>query len=804
MLKRYILLFFAIILFNSATTGQAQVIDRSLFEQLEKERRVSERKEIEPKRILPEVIEPEPLSIIEKMFAERYFVTRERNKLKALRDSIIKEDTTAMKTKLELYQIEEQLDSITITLKQFGYNMFQIIPSVMAPFIPIAEEYILGPGDEVIVEISGQVNNSWTEKIDRDGKIVIPKVGSIKLWGKTYKEAKRTIEQTLNKEFSNIMVSVSLGELRSVNVYVVGEVNSPGLYNTSPLSDPLSLLFIAGGPKKSGSLRRIKYIPTTGKTRSLDLYNLLVKGKKLSHIQLESGDIIYVPPIGEVVGVTGAVNRPSIYEISGSEDLSDLFLFSGGMLPTGGNYRVQLERISSGKKKTVVDFRFRDEKEFKRKIRSIKIMNGDLLCVFEIPPLRHNYVIIDGNIERSGTYGWEEGMTVLDLIERAGGIKRGTYLKRAEIMRFWGVENPKIIEFDLKGLMEGNSTENIKLKEWDRLKIYSLDDIQERFTVTISGEIKNPGNYPLCPDMTIGDLIFKGILRRSASEKAEFFRVDPDRGVSLKVIELNDSIDFAILLAPQDHILIRKKPGYREVGYIKLLGEIGYPGTYPIQEGELLKDVVKRAGDFTKEAYLQGAMFTRKSVANLQNKAVQDLINATRMSILAEQRKLMEGELSKEERTAQMDYFRTQLRQVEELSKVPTPGRIVIDLSNPEQLNIPLEDGDALFIPKTPMTVQVIGKVYNPTGITYRKGLSLKKYLEMAGGPKPEADKRKIYVRRASGRVVKDPDEIKPGDTIIVPEKVEIGKSFWEVIGTVAIIVYQIGIGVAAAAAIMK
>ncbi len=821
--RKHIFLFLTILFFIGTITLNAQAIDKNLLEKFKKEQAEIEKEKpkVLEERITPKAWEAESLSTIEKMFNERYFITPDKRKLESLRDSLIEQvkseslkielrgryttrDTLYFELKRELSKLEKKLDSTSISLKQFGYNMFKATISEIPSFIPIAEDYILGPGDEVIIEVSGQMNESWDKRIDRSGKIVMPKVGQITLWGKTYQEAKETIEKALKKEFTNIEVGISLGELRSVNSFVLGEVRNPGLYNVIALSDPLSALFTAGGPKKSGSLRLIKYISSKGNTRTFDLYNLLIKGKKLPNIQLESGDIIYVPSIGEIVGVTGAVTRPGIYETNGSNDLSELLQMCGKILPTGGTFRVQLERVSSGNRKIVEDFRFKNDEEFKKKTRDIKVRNGDLVEVFEIPALRHDYVVVEGNVERAGTYGLKKGMTVFELIKEAGGLKKGTYLDRTDILRFRGVENPEIIELNLKKIIEGDSIGNIELKEWDKLKIYSIDDIQERFTVTISGTVKYPGTYPLNPDMTVNDLLFKGILTRGVSEKAELFSLDPDKGVSIRNITLTDSTDLKIQLQPNDYILIKSKPAYREFGYVSFLGEFKYPGTYPIRMGELMKDVIKRSGGFTEDAYLGGARFKRKSVADLQNKAVQDLIRETRLRLMAEQRRATEGAVPEQERVSTMQYLQNQQIQIEELSRMSSPGRVVIDLSDPNQLNIPLENGDSLIVPKLPKTVQVVGQVYNPTGITYEKGLTLKDYLNIAGGPKKTADKKAIYVRRASGKVVKNPSEIKPGDTIIVPEKVEIGRDFWEIVGTATTILYQIGIAVAAFTSLTK
>jgi protein involved in polysaccharide export with SLBB domain len=803
---------------------RAQAIDRSILERLQMEQTLLEKEEELEKgkeEITPVPVVVESLSTIEEMFKESYFITPDRIRLEMTRDSLAEiaraeslkieirkqiapvdslhaSDTLYFKLKSELLKIEKDLDLATITLKQFGYKMFRNIPPEIPSYLPVVEDYLLGPGDELIIEISGQMNESWDRIINRDGKIVLPKVGQITLWGKTYKNAKITIEDALNNEFTNIEVNVTLGELRSINVFVLGEVKNPGLYNTITLSDPLSVLYSAGGLKKTGSLREIKHIPKKGKSTIFDLYNPLVEEKVLPRVKLETGDIIYVPPIGNVVGLTGAINRPGIYEIKGLNDLSNIIKMGGGMLPTGGTFRVQLERISSGERKIVTDFVFKNQQEFQTKIKEIKIKNGDLVEVFEIPPIRHEYVEIEGNIERPGTYGFEKGMTVIDLIEESGGLKEGTYLDRAELLRFRGVLTPEIIELNLSKINEGDENENIQLKEWDKLKIYSKDDILEKFTVTINGNVRFPGTYPLNPEMTVGDLIFKGIPLQSSKEEAEFFRINLEKGITIEALNITDSSNLNIPLQPMDHIFIKKKPDYQEVGYIYLLGEFVYPGTYPIKSGTPLKELIERAGGFTDEAYLEGAKFIRKSVADIQNEAIQKLIWEARLRLLSERRYEFTEVKSPEDISTQLRYLFGNQERLDKLSKMINPGRVVINLNDPKQLNIPLEDGDTLIIPRLPNTVQIIGHVYNPTSINYVDGLSLNDYLTMAGGPKKTADKKAIYIRRASGKVVKSSLEIKPGDTIIIPEKVIVGKGFWEIAGVAANILYQIAVAILA------
>lgn len=791
----------------------------------------------------PAAEKPETLSTIEKMFNEKYMITPRRMDLEILRDSLeeqvkaeslkiqlrsqylvsdsmqgkylIPADTTYFNLRKKLNKVNKQLDTLSVTLRQFGYNMFKTSLQKTPIFAPVAANYILGPGDELYIDISGELNNSWKLTINRDGSIVLPYIGSIQLWGMTYGESKQIISERFKEEFSNIEVSVSLGYLKSVNVFVMGEANKPGVYDITVLSNPLTPLFHADGPKKSGSLRKIKYISNSGATKIVDLYKLLIEGKPLPLLQFSSGDMILVPPIGKVVGITGEVNRAGIYELNSTERLSDLMEMAGGFLPTAGTKRIRIERVSPKNKKVIENLEFGDQNTFNRLSKNTKIENGDLVTVIEVPPYLHNYVEIKGNVNSEGTYQLKDGMTVLDLLEEAGNLRKGTYMERAEIQRFTGTELPEIIEINLEKLLEGSLEENIELEEWDKLKVFTKKEIEEQFYVSIAGEVEKPGNYILHPEMTVGDLVFAARKYESARNEAELFRLDPEKGFLLEKINLDDAGDLQIKLKPIDYISIKRKPYYSELGHATLTGEFNYPGTYPIQVGTTLGEIIDRAGGFTENAYLEAAIFTKKSVQKLQREALENLIRETRLRLLAEQRAIMGSISSETDKLAQMQYIKIQEQQLESLKKIQNPGRVVINLLDPNQLDVPLESGDRIEIPRLTKTVQIIGEVYNATGITYEEGLSLNDYIEIAGGPKPTANTREIYIRRASGKVekgnIRSPSgkrggsvKIKPGDTIIVPEEVKIGRSGWEVLAFTTDVLYKIGLAIAAFAVIIE
>ena len=736
--RKILLLIFIIIPFTCL--GQ---IDKSILQQLRKEKNISfpseELADSIEKEMKPSLVEAETLSTIEKMFNEKYMITTRRTNLEILKDSLseqvkaeslkielrrqyladaqlqdkylIPSDTTYFALRKKLSKTNKQIDSISVTLKQFGYDMLQNSVYKISSLAPVADNYILGPEDELYIDITGELNDSWIVKINRDGSIVLPNVGNIQLWGQTYGESKKIISEKFQSEFSNIAVNVSLGNLKSVNVFVLGEVNNPGIHNITMLSNPLAAIFKAQGLKKSGSLRKIKYISGDGSRKNIDLYKLFIKGESLTQLQFSSGDIIFVPPIGKVVGVNGAVNRPGIYETESTESLRDVIEMAGGFLPTAGIKRIQLERVSTEEEKIIKDLKFENEKDFDRISKNFRIENGDLAQIFEIPPYHHNYVEITGNVKNEGKYELKKDMTVLDLIEEAGGAKKGILLKNAELIRFTGTKNPEIITINLKKLMKDSLEDNFKLKEYDRLRILSQSK-QEQF--------------------------------------------------------------------------------------VYLHGEFTYPGRYLIKDGTTLKEAIDRAGGFTENAFLEGAVLTKNSIKQLQNEALEDLIRETRLGLIQSQRAVMGSYDTETAKEAYMRYLQLQQDYLSDLKKIQEPGRVIINLLDPVQLNITLEDGDRIEVPKLTKIVQVLGEVYYATGIAYREGLSIEDYIEIAGGPKPSADKKQIYVQRPSGKIEKGAVEIKPGDKIVVPEKVHVERSVWQILGYTVDILYKVALAVVA------
>ncbi len=685
---------------------------------------------------------------------------------------------------------------VSKSIFQFGYDIFKTPSTTFAPAEswPISSTYVLGPNDELIINIWGKIQETFKVRIDRDGKIILPKAGALYIWGLKFEDAQNLIAKQLAKHYTNLEVNVTMGRLRSVRVFILGEVKQPGGYDISSLSTIFHALCNVGGPTKLGSMRKIKLVGSTKKL--IDLYDILLYGNKESDYSLSSGDIIYVPPIGKVVGIAGSVKRPAIYEVKSNETMRDLIKMAGGVTPVSYLKRVQVERIREYERKVVMDLKFADISDFDKKTADFELQDGDLVLISPILPKRYNYVSIYGNIERPGDYALKPNFSVVDLIRESEGILAGTYLKRAEISRFKDDKTREIIPINLGLAMSGDSTQNIKLKEWDELVVYAKTDVLPALYVKISGAVYEPGEYELTPNMTVDDLIFRA---GGASPVADFphtelCRKSPKAPLEIININLVDSTDRAIELEPDDWLFVRERTEWTHLPKIVVTGEVVHPGIYVVNREERLSSVIHRAGGFTENAFLTGAVFARESVKQKQASATKEFVTNARKKLLEELTAIEVSGLGIEEKRKQEEVIRRRQELIDIMAEMEIPGRMIINLTNfdSKEHNIAIEDGDSLHIPKVPSTVQIIGCVYNPSGVTYREGKSLGWYLSQVGGVTKEADKKEIYILKASGKVTKR-GKIKRGDTIIVPEKFSIRRPTGDVVKDIVQALYQIG-----------
>ncbi|MEI8175565.1 MAG: SLBB domain-containing protein, partial [Candidatus Omnitrophota bacterium] len=339
--------------------------------------------------------------------------------------------------------------------------------------IPMISDYVLGPGDKLRISVWGQLQESFPVTVDAEGKIMLPKIGPLYLWGVKFSDAEQQIKDALGKNYTNIQITVSLAQLRTIKVFVLGEAVRPGAYTISALSNAFNALYAAGGPTKTGSLRKIKLVRKGAADRIIDLYDVLLKGENSQDYKLEGSETIFVSPIGDVIGVAGNVKRPAIYELNGKAKLADCLAMAGGLSSVAYLQRIQLERVKDHDRKVVLDLEFKSLEDLTNSPNNLDIQDGDLVIVFPITSARYNFVSITGSVLRPGDYELKEGMILKDLIAKAGGVLPGTYLKRAEIARFKGDQMREIIAVDLTELASGSEEGKTLLKEWDVITLYS-------------------------------------------------------------------------------------------------------------------------------------------------------------------------------------------------------------------------------------------------------------------------------------------------------------------------------------------
>lgn len=746
-------------------------------------------------------------------------------------------------------------------LKQFGYDLFALIekrkekekesktteksletlttmgllkaaftPSSMGPVfskeqstsqtavVPVGPDYIIGPGDTLVISIWGSVQETFPVEVDREGKIILPKAGPLYLWGLKFQEAKKRITERLNKFYTNFNVDVSMGKLREIQVYLMGEVKEPGSYNLKSQAGIFHALYAAGGPTKLGTLRNIKLIHGNGKTEKIDLYPFLLYGEEMTHFRLESGDTVFVPAIGDVLAISGNVKRPAIYETKSEIPLADLLNFAGGITSTGDLQRLQVERIKNNERRIMFDIELERSEVGQFSLEDISLRNGDLVMVSPIVRLKHDFVSILGNVERPGDYALSKDMKVTDLLKRAKGFLPGTYLYRAEIARVTKNRTRQIIPIDLDKLLLDEEGQDLFLNEWDILLVYSEAEVKPPSFVEIDGAINRPGRYELTPGMKISDLIFKGgsIRPDKVIKGAELFHIMPGeqpvvRDISIKRIsDINISIDKDIILRAGDTLFIKSEPGLTERKIVTLKGEVRYPGTYSIRRDERLSSIIERAGGFTKDAFLEGVVFTRKSIRERQEKIRQDFLERENRAILAEQQAILLRAGGRIDASQISESLKMRREMLNFIKSADIEGRMVVNLMPLSELkgakhDILIENGDALTIGPTPTAITVMGSVNNPASVSFEKDKGIEYYIRKTGGLTKHADKNGIYVVRANGEALSKfmmSKKVKQGDTIIIPQEFKYWTPPGQLLRDTVEILSRIAVGVGIIAAL--
>lgn len=656
------------------------------------------------------------------------------------------------------------------TQQIFGHNIFTNENLTFEPNINVATpvNYRLGPGDEVIIDVWGASETTIRQTISPEGSILVNSLGPVYLSGKTVKEANNYLRQEFARIYSGVtgnvpstQVKITLGEIRSIQVNVMGEVVVPGTYTLSSFASVFHALYRAGGVNKIGSLRTIKVVRNGNVIADLDVYDFIMKGKMKDDVRLQDGDVILVDPYESLIQISGKVKRPMFYEMKPTETIATLLKYAGGF--TGDAYKKAVRIIrKSGREHQIYNV---DEMDYS----VFRVEDGDVLTVDAVLARFENRVEIRGAVYREGLYQLNGTVnTVKQLIKKAEGIRGDAFLNRAILDREREDLSHEIVQVDVKGLLDG-TVADIPLQRNDVLYIPSIHDLKEEATLTIHGEVSNPGTYLYSDNMTVEDLILQsgGLLEAAATTKIEIARrmkepkstafsttVGKNFSFDLKdgLLVGNGSEDFH--LEPFDEIYIRKSPAYHQQQNVAIGGEVLFNGSYALsKKNERLSDLIVKAGGITPDAYVKGARLIRKMTEE-ELRRKEDALRMTQMG---------GGDSISIKKLDLSDTYSVGIS----LEKA---------LQNPgSDFDMVLREGDMLFVPEYVSTVKINGAVMYPNTVLYNKGENLRYYINQAGGFGNDAKKRKAYVVYMNGTVSRlksgNTKAIEPGCEIIVPSK---------------------------------
>ncbi|HEX8961112.1 MAG TPA: SLBB domain-containing protein [Geobacteraceae bacterium] len=728
------------------------------------------------------------------------------NELGSLLERSFSRNTVTLQDKIEK-------DPFKRELRQFGYDFFRnsLANGIPTDNQPVGNDYVIGPGDSLRIDLWGGLNARYELAVDRNGEITIPRVGAVKVWGLGYVQAKEAINRAISRYFKGYELNVTLGRLRTIQVFVVGEVVAPGTYHIGSLGTVVNALSAAGGPSKNGSLRTIRLLKGGKVAQEVDLYDMFLSGDRSKDIRLENGDTVFVPVIGPVAAVAGEVKRPAIYELKGKTPLPRLLAMAGGVTAAGFTGRIQLERFEENSARVVVDFEAKSAPTGEA-LKDVEVHDRDMVKVFPVNKPLREVVTLQGNVARPGEYQYRSGMRMADLIPGYEALLPESWLPSVEITRLALPDHHReVLSVNLEKALAGDPRENIPLQEQDTVRVFSRKEKEERRMVAINGQVVRPGSYDYYPNMTVRDLVtLAGSPKMNALlDSAELTRIVVEGGrahatrldVNLKRALAGDT-EQNMVLQPNDVLIVRGIADWLDATerFVMLKGEVRYPGTYSIAKGEKLSSVIERAGGFTDRAYLKGARFTRVSVRETQQKRMDEVIARTEQDVLRKETELASVAASKEELEATKAALEGLSKSLEKLKAARAEGRVVLHLAALEDFkgspyDIEVRGGDTLEIPQTPNVVYVMGQVFNPTTLIQMPGKELAYYLKKAGGPTRDADEGEMYVIKADGTVVSREqssfgirwDEegkrwnfggfmsasLDPGDTVVVPQKME-------------------------------
>jgi polysaccharide biosynthesis/export protein len=747
-------------------------------------------------------------------------------------------------------------------LKQFGYDLFAGAPTTFAPAtdIPVPADYVIGPGDTIEVQLFGKENQQYSLVVTRDGRINFPQFGALSVNGLKFTELRADLEKRVAEQMIGVKAAITMGALRSIRVFVLGDVIRPGSYTVSSLSTMTNALFVSGGIKPIGSLRNVQLKRNGRVVTRLDLYDLLLRGDTSDDARLQPGDVIFVPPIGQTAGVGGEVRRPAIYELRGENTVRQLAEIAGGLLPTAVPRLSQLERLDPRGNLTLIDVNLDGD-------AAQGLADGDVLRIYRTLDRMDGVVLLAGHVRRPGGVSWRDDMRLADLIPSADHLLPQPDLDYVVIRR---EERPlaKVKVFSTRlGQAWANpaSDANVLLEPRDQVFVFTQRNVEQQSALTkvglnegalgseevasarqsllkplledlarqsgsneptrvvsVGGLVREPGNYPLEAGMAVSDLVRAGggLSEAAYTLGAEVTRYEvvapTDNAATLRRDITHLNVDLArilagdgsadIILQPHDKLTVKRLPEWADQMVVEVRGEVRFPGAYPIRQGERLSDVLARAGGLTELAFTEGTVFTREDLRIKEQERIEALSRQLEADIAAAS--LQQAETNAEAAKA-IAAARALLPQ---LKSAQATGRLVIDLprllkdGKGSEYDVVLKGGDRLIVPVKSQEVTVIGEVQYPTSHVVESGLDAGDYIQRSGGLTYKADAARAYVVRANGFVEPATSgwwifrastaDVRPGDTVVVPLDVERMKPL-NLWSGVTQILYQIAVSIA-------
>lgn len=621
-------------------------------------------------------------------------------------------------------------------LPLFGAELFQKVPSTFAPLdkVPVSGNYVLGPGDELVVRVWGQVNLNLELTLDRTGSVFLPQIGNLTLAGLAFGEVPGFLRANLERVYRNFDLSVTMGQLRSIQVFVVGQARRPGVYTVSSLATLVNALFACGGPSAQGSMRQVELLRDGQRISTFDIYALLLAGDRARDARLESGDVIHIATAGPQAALAGSIRRPAIYELRGGQTVADLIAMGGGLTQVADGRRIRIERVAGGARAVL-------ELSLDRQ-GSTALEDGDLVQVAAVSAAFQNAVTLRGNVANPGRFSWRPGLRLRDIISDKESLVVRAYWERHNLLAYAPVRYMPAAE-------DAGASDKPPATRFEAVAPainWSYAVIERRRAADLSRE--------LVP-FHLGRMVIDG-------DERENHELQPG-----DVVTVFSQADLRVPVAQQSR-------------QVRLEGEFRAPGIYDVAEGETLGHLIDRVGGLTPDAYLYGAVFTRESARQLQQERTEQYLRDLERDTYSAALRLnlqSPGVLPVEE-----------VRRVIERARAVQPlGRIVLGFgeegaSLAKLHELPLEDGDRLMVPARPVTVNVLGAVYNAGSLLYQQPCRVKDYLKSAGGATRLGDTARMFLVRADGTVISrqrfgrfgpsfEMARVHPGDSLVVPEK---------------------------------